>query len=70
MADDLRISGTTVHVEGCLWASSRSRRWLESGASTRPKIRDAARRQGFIICPDCRPLDTLPDPHKTGAARG
>lgn len=67
---DLRISGVTVHAEGCLWANRRSRRWYESGASTRKKIRDAAHRQGYILCPDCRPLDTLPNPDSTGAARG
>lgn len=70
MSDDLRLTGTTVHVEGCLWAGRRSRPWFGSGTSTRRKISDAVHRQGYILCRDCRPLDTLPDPDTTGASRG
>lgn len=70
MADDLRISGVTVHVEGCLWSNSRARRWNQSGSSARRAIRDAAHRQGYTLCPDCRPLDSLPADNTTGARRG
>jgi hypothetical protein len=70
MADDFRISSTTVHVEGCLWATSRARRWFDSGNRSRNQIRDAVRRQGYTLCPDCRPLDTLPKLDQTGASRG
>ena len=67
-AADLRITGVTVHVEGCLWAGGqRARTWIGSAGSTRKRIADAARRQGYILCRDCRPLDTLP--REQGASR-
>jgi len=71
MSSDLRIAGSTVHVEGCLWAGRRtSRRWFESGSTPRERIVDAIRRQGFTACPDCRPLDTLTSTTPEGARRG
>ena len=71
MTSDLRIAGTTVHVEGCLWAGSRmSRRWFQSGSTSRERIADAIRRQGYTACPDCRPLDTLTPTTSEGARRG
>lgn len=70
MTADLRISGTTVHVDGCPFSNRRSRPWFGSGASTRRKISGAAHRQGYILCRECRPLDSLPHPDTTGANRG
>lgn len=68
---DFRINGSTVHLEGCLWASRRtSRSWFGSGNSSRKQASDALRRRGLTACPDCRPLDTLTDLRPEGATRG